>query len=71
MARFMVIENKGKMTLWGKPEEDGVKYFMLEELKEGELFWGKIPYDELKKFAPGMVEIDPDTYRVTRLQPGD
>ena len=63
----MVIENNGRMILWGEPEEDGVIYFMLEELSEGELFWGEIPYDELKKFSPGMVNIDPDTLELTAV----
>jgi hypothetical protein len=66
--QFMVIENKGKMILWGEPEEDGVKFFLLEEVKEGEKFFGEIPYDELKKFAPGMVDIDPDTFQITAVK---
>ena len=72
MAQFVVIENNGRKILWGEPEgEDGTLSFMPEELDEGELFWGEIPYDELKKFPSGMVEIDPDTFKVTRIQPGD
>lgn len=67
MAEFMVIESNGHMTLFAVPEEDGTIFFMLEEISEGEKFWGEIPYDELKKFAPGMVEIDPDTFKITAI----
>jgi hypothetical protein len=65
--RYGIWEKDGVITLLAEPEEDGVKFFMLEELSEGDLFWGEIPYDELKKFAPGMVDIDPDTFALTAV----
>jgi len=67
MTQFMVMEKDGRMALLAEPEEDGVKLFMLEEQKEGELFWNEIPYGELKKFATGMVDIDQDTFKVTSV----
>ena len=63
--QYWVMEKNDVLGMLAEPEEDGVKYLMIEEVQEGRVFWGKIPYDELKKFASGMVEIDPDTFELT------
>jgi len=69
--RYGIWEKDGVIYLLAEPEEVGVKFFLLEEVKECDKFFGEIPYDELKKFAPGMIEIDPDTFKVTAIQTMD
>lgn len=64
--KYFVFEKDDAIVMLAEPEEDGIKYLMLEEVRAGGKFWGKIPYDELKKFSNGgAVDIDPDTFALT------
>lgn len=68
--RFLVTETDDAITLVAEADVERIKNFTPFKVRRGESFMGRVPYDVLKQFAPGMIRIERETFKVTPVKTG-
>ncbi len=66
--RFLVTDMDDAITLLPDGDVNGGKSFTPFKVRPGESFTGRVPYDVLRQFAPGMIAISRETFNVTRAK---
>lgn len=66
--RFLVTETDDAITLVAEGDVERIKNFTPFKIRRGESFMGRVPFEVLKTFAPGMVSISPKTFIVSRAK---